>query len=69
MGDTSMGLLDLAQAVKADRRAELEARFCALLNTKMQHEQAVKNCEAEMFRIQGALGELDRPDPGRNGSG
>jgi hypothetical protein len=64
-----MGLLDLRQAAKADRKQELEARFCALLNTKLQHEQAAKNCEADMFRVQGALAELDRPDPPRPGIG
>lgn len=65
-----MGLLDLTAAAKADRRRELEARFCALLNEKLQHEQMAKTCEAEMFRIQGALSELaripDRP-PGEVG--
>ena len=50
-------------AAKADRIKELETQFCLLLNDKQQHEQEVKNCEAEMFRIQGALRELARiPD-------
>jgi hypothetical protein len=58
-----MGLLDLRLAAKVDRKQELEAKFCQLLNEKLKYEQAVKNCEAEMFRIQGALAEVDRPDP------
>jgi len=62
-----MGVLDLVAAKKADRRRVLETEFCRLLNQKLQHEQGVKNCEAEMFRIQGRLAELDHPDP--TGSG
>lgn len=60
-------------AAKVDRQRELEAEFCRLLNEKSQHEQMVKNCEAGMFRIQGALSELaripDRPKAELGGDG
>ena len=67
-----LGVLDMDAAAKADRVKELEADFCRL-NDKLQHEQMVKNCDAEMFRIQGALRELaripDRPKAEVGGDG
>jgi hypothetical protein len=48
---------------KPTRQEELEARFCALLNEKLRHEEAVRGLHDEMMRVQGALAELTRlPD-------
>ena len=57
---THSGLLDMNKAAVVDRKQELEARFCALLNDKANYRTQIKACEAEMYRIQGALAELER---------
>lgn len=48
---------------KAARQRRHEARFCEVLNLKLQHEAMVRACREELLRIQGAIAELNEiPD-------